>query len=82
MIVLTSYKINKEEKETLAALFNFEIFFKSREKSTPCISPDNFFSYRADYKGKMNIYFKKVNNTVALHVTNDTSGSICGDENF
>ena len=30
----------------------------------------------------MNIYFKKVNDTAALHVTNDTLRSIGGDENF
>ena len=70
MIVLLCCKLNKEEKETLASLFSSKSFFKNREKSTLCISPDNFFSYRADYKGKMNIYFKKVNDTVALHVTN------------
>ena len=77
MIVLLCCKLNKEEKET-SPLFSSKSFFKNREKSTLCISPDNFFSYRADYKGKMNIYFKKLNDTAALRVTNNISRSIGG----
>ena len=77
MIVLIDCKSNKEEKETLAPLFNLKSFFKKGEKSTLCISPDsNFFSYRADYKFKMNIFVQKANDTVVFCVTNNTSRSI------
>ena len=48
-----------EEKEVPAPLLDLTTFFKNGEKSTFRISPDgNYFSYRADYKGKkLVLYF-------------------------
>ncbi|MBC7587234.1 MAG: hypothetical protein H7178_02655 [Chitinophagaceae bacterium] len=79
IIVLIGCKSNKEEKETSAPLLDMKSFFKNGEKSTFRISPDgNFFSYRADYNGKMNIFVQKANDTIAIRVTSDTSRSIGG----
>ena len=94
--VLQSCSVKKDNK---APLIDMKDFFKNGNKSTFRISPDgNYFSYRADYKGKMNIFVQKANDTNAIRVTNDTSRSISmylwkgdriiymqdvgGDENF
>lgn len=68
-----------EEKEVPAPLLDLTTFFKNGEKSTFRISPDgNYFSYRTDYKGKMNIYVQKANDSTAVRVTSDTLRSIGG----
>jgi dipeptidyl aminopeptidase/acylaminoacyl peptidase len=68
-----------EAKETPAPKLEMQTFFKNGEKSTFRISPDgNFFSYRADHKGKMNIYVQKAGDSSAVRVTNDTLRSIGG----
>jgi dipeptidyl aminopeptidase/acylaminoacyl peptidase len=70
---------SKEEKEVPAPLLEMTSFFKNGEKSSFRISPDgNYFSYRADYKGKMNIFVQKANDSTAVRVTSDTSRSIGG----
>jgi dipeptidyl aminopeptidase/acylaminoacyl peptidase len=79
IIAVSACNSDKEVKEAKAPLLDMKTFFKNGEKSTFRISPDgNYFSYRADYKGKMNIFVQKANDTVALRVTNDTSRSIGG----
>lgn len=66
-----------ENKETTAPPIAMQDFFKNGIKSSFQISPDgNYYSYRADYKGKMNIFVQKVGDTTALRVTNDTLRSI------
>jgi dipeptidyl aminopeptidase/acylaminoacyl peptidase len=68
-----------EVKEQPAPKLDMKSFFKNGEKSTFRISPDgNYFSYRADYKGKMNIFVQKANEKNAVRVTNDTLRSIGG----
>ena len=88
-----------ETKEAPAPVLDMKTFFKNGEKSTFRISPDgNYFSYRADFKGKMNMFVQKASDSVAVRVTNDTLRSIgsyfwkgdrivymqdlAGDENF
>lgn len=95
--VLNSCK--QEKKETPAPLIDVKTFFKNGEKSSFQISPDGkYFSYRADYKGKNNVFVQKANDSTAVRVTNDTLRSIStyfwkgdrivyaqdigGDENF
>ncbi|MEP7106841.1 MAG: S9 family peptidase [Ferruginibacter sp.] len=64
-------------KPNTAKRIEMKDFFKNAEKSGFRISPDgNFFSYRADYKGKMNLFVQKVGDTKAIRVTNDTIRSI------
>lgn len=76
-VLLSSCK--QEPKETPAPLIDVKTFFKNGEKSTFRISPDgNYFSYRADYKGKSNIFVQKVGEQKAVRVTNDTLRSISG----
>lgn len=83
LLVLTSCQseteeINKQtEKEMPAPLLEMKIFFKNGNKTSVLISPDgNYFSYRADYKGMMNIFVQKLSDTIAVRVTNDTLRSI------
>lgn len=65
------------EKEGTAPLLPMETFFKNGEKSFFRISPDgNYFSYLADYNGKMNIFVQKTTDSTAIRVTNDTLRSI------
>ena len=81
--VLNSCQSNKQEKNKLevkempAPLLDMKTFFRNGIKTSVLISPDgNYFSYRADYNGKMNVFVQKVTDTVAVRVTNDTVRSI------
>lgn len=75
IVVLGSCK--NANKETTAPPIAMQDFFKNGIKSSFQISPDGtYYSYRADYKGKMNIFVQKVGDTAALRVTNDTLRSI------
>ncbi len=65
------------EKEMPAPLIDAKTFFKNPNKSSLRISPDgNYFSYKADYKGMMNIFVLKTTDTIGIRVTNDTLRSI------
>ena len=74
-------------------------FFRNPEKSGYRISPDgNYFSYRAPWNNRMNLFVQKVGDTTATQVTTDTVRDISnyawkgdhlvyqrdinGDENF
>ncbi|MBX3242124.1 MAG: S9 family peptidase [Chitinophagaceae bacterium] len=64
-------------KEEPAPLLDMKTFFRNGEKATFRISPDgNYFSYRADFNGKMNVFVQKATDTTAVRVTNDTLRSI------
>lgn len=82
-----------------APVLDMKLFFKNGNKASFRISPDgNYFSYRSDYKGVMNIFVQKATDTIGIRVTNDTvrsigsyfwkgnriiySQDIGGDENF
>jgi hypothetical protein len=68
---------SSKEKETVAPLIDMKLFFKNGEKSSFLISPDgNYYSYRADYKGMMNIFVQKVGDSSTVRITNDTLRSI------
>lgn len=88
-----------KQKEVPATRIDMKDFFKNGMKSTFRISPDgNYYSFRADYKGKMNIFVQKVGDTIPVRVTTDTLRTISryfwksdriiyqqdigGDENF
>lgn len=73
----TTEENKQTEKEIPAPLLDMKSFFKNGNKTSLLISPDgNYFSYKADYKGMMNIYVQKINDTIAIRVTNDTVRSI------
>lgn len=83
LLVLASCNTNvpdknkTKQKESPAPLLSMNNFFKNGNKATFQISPDgNYFSYRADYKGMMNIFVQKISDTVATRITNDTLRSI------
>jgi dipeptidyl aminopeptidase/acylaminoacyl peptidase len=66
-----------KEKESPAPVIDFKLFFKNPEKAGFQISKDGkYFSYRADYKGKMNVFVQKVGDATATRVTEDTLRSI------
>jgi len=66
-----------DKKEEVAPLIEMKSFFKNGDKTSFQISPDgNFYSYRADYKGKMNIFVQKAGEANAVRVTSDTLRSI------
>jgi dipeptidyl aminopeptidase/acylaminoacyl peptidase len=66
-----------KEKQSPAPVIDMKLFFKNGEKSSFFISPDgNYYSYRSDYKGKMNIFIQKVGDSTAVRVTSDTLRSI------
>ena len=73
----TQERSKQEEKEMPAPLIDVKTFFKNPNKSGLRISPDgSYFSYKADYKGRMNIFVQKVTDTIGIRVTNDTLRSI------
>ena len=70
---------NNEPKETVAPLVDLRLFFKNPEKASFRISKDGkYFSYRADFKGKTNIFVQKAGDSTAIRVSNDTLRSIGG----
>lgn len=76
-VIISCKQSNNQKKEEPAPLLPMETFFRNGEKFTFRISPDgNYYSYRADYKGKMNIFVQKATDTIAVRVTNDTLRSI------
>jgi dipeptidyl aminopeptidase/acylaminoacyl peptidase len=76
LVFLVSFSACKP-KETPAPLIDMKDFFKNGIKSSFRISPDGkYFSYRSDYKGKMNIFVQKVGDTIPVRITNDTLRSI------
>jgi len=89
-------KSDKEEKPPLVAV---EDFFKNSDKTGWQISPDGeFISYRSSHKGHMNVFVRKISDTVGSPVTFDSVRNISqyqwkgsrilylqdvgGDENF
>jgi dipeptidyl aminopeptidase/acylaminoacyl peptidase len=64
-------------KESPAPLIDMKVFFKNGDKSSFLISPSGkYYSYRADYNGKMNIFVQKVGDSTSIRVTSDTLRSI------
>jgi dipeptidyl aminopeptidase/acylaminoacyl peptidase len=54
-------------------------FFKNPEKSGYRVSPDGqYFSFRAPWKNRMNIFVQKVGDTAATRITQDTVRDIMG----
>jgi dipeptidyl aminopeptidase/acylaminoacyl peptidase len=68
---------SEKKKEGHAPLIEMKSFFKNGDKTSFQVSPDGkYYSYRADYKGKMNIFVQNVGDTNAVRITNDTLRSI------
>ncbi|MBN1251074.1 MAG: S9 family peptidase [Bacteroidales bacterium] len=56
-----------------------EDFFRNPEKSSYQISPDGmYFSYRAPYESRMNIFVQKVGSKKAIRITSVTDRDIAG----
>lgn len=92
----TSTSRDKGEK---APLIDMKAFFRNGNKTGFQISNDgNYYSYLANYRDMLNIYVRKISDTNAIRITNDTLRSITnymwkgnriiylqdigGDENF
>lgn len=77
VIVTFFFSCKSHVKESPSPRYDVKDFFKNGIKSSFRISPDgNYYSYLADYKGKTNIFVQKVNDSIAIRVTNDTLRSI------
>ncbi|HLG40956.1 MAG TPA: S9 family peptidase [Chitinophagaceae bacterium] len=64
----------REEKPPLVAV---EDFFKNPEKFGWSISPDGeYVSYLSPYNGHTNVFVRKISDTIAIPVTNDTVRNI------
>ena len=64
---------------TPAPTIPMQDFFRNPEKSGYQISPDGqYFSYRAPWKNRMNIFVKKMGDTAATQVTHDTIRDVGG----
>lgn len=79
LFIVLSGCMPSEKKEETAPLIDMKLFFKNAEKASFQISKNGkYFSYRADYKGKMNIFVQPVGSESSVRVTNDTLRSIGG----
>ncbi len=77
LLAFSGCQTRSEQMESKAPLIDMKDFFRNGNKASFRISPDgNYFSYRADYMGKMNVFVQKVSDTNAVRVTNDTKRSI------
>jgi hypothetical protein len=84
VLLLASCNSKKVEEaatdKTPAKEIDFKLFFKNPEKVGFRISGDGkYFSYRADFKGKTNIFVQEaIEGAKPIRVTNDTLRSISG----
>ena len=103
MALFTACGDGKQEAATKTEapppVIDMKDFFKNPEKASFRISPDGqYFSYRAPWKNRMNLFVQKIGDSTATQVTQDTvrdiggyfwkgdrivySRDINGDENF
>jgi Tol biopolymer transport system component len=76
-IVVASCNSVSEKKENHPPLIEMKSFFKNGNKTSFQISPDGkYYAFRADFKGKMNIFVRKLDDTSAVRVTSDTLRNI------
>jgi dipeptidyl aminopeptidase/acylaminoacyl peptidase len=74
MLILQSCNTPKQAPAPDIAMKDF---FKNGDKSSFRISPDGqYYSYRADYNGKMNVFVQPVGGGNAVRVTSDTVRTI------
>lgn len=68
---------SKTDKETKPPLIAIEDFFRNADKTGWQISPDgDYISYRSTYKGRMNVFVRKISDTAGVPVTFDTVRNI------
>ena len=68
---------SKTEKEEKPPLVPVEDFFKNPEKFGWNLSPDGeYVSYLSPHNGHTNVFVRKISDTVAIPVTNDTVRNI------
>ncbi|MEO6636696.1 MAG: S9 family peptidase [Ginsengibacter sp.] len=71
VLVLTAYTYKSAEEK--APLIPVEDFFKNPDKFSWRISPDGeYISYLAPHNGHTNVFVRKISDSVAVPVTNDT----------
>ena len=72
-----TYLTKKEVKK--APIIPVEDFFKNPEKTSYRISPDGkYFSYRAPYENRLNIYIQEIGVDTAIRITSETERDIPG----
>jgi len=62
-----------------APIIPLEDFFKNPDKTSYQISPDGlYYSYKAPYESRMNIFIQKIGSDSALRITSETERDIAG----
>ncbi|MEO8109455.1 MAG: S9 family peptidase [Ginsengibacter sp.] len=74
-LALTAYTIkSREEKPRIIPV---EDFFRNPEKFSWRISPDGeYISYLSPHNGHTNVFVRKISDTIAIPVTNDTARNV------
>jgi len=77
LLITAAACTSKTEKEEKPPLIAVEEFFKNPEKFAWRISPDGeYISYLSPHNGHTNIFVRKISDSVAIPVTNDTLRNI------
>ncbi len=79
-VALLAGSCNNAEKQPMKAkLIPLEDFFKNPEKTSYQISPDgSYFSFKAPYENRMNIFIQKRGSDEATRLTSETDRDISG----
>jgi dipeptidyl aminopeptidase/acylaminoacyl peptidase len=79
MAVFVFSGCNQQPKIVKARLIPLEDFFKNPEKSSYKISPGGtYFSFKAPYEKRMNIFVQKIGADSAIRLTSETDRDIAG----
>ncbi|MEO6188379.1 MAG: S9 family peptidase [Ginsengibacter sp.] len=77
LVLISITSCNAPAKEEKAAIIPVEDFFKNPEQFRWSISPDGeYISYLSPHNGHTNVFVRKISDSVAIPVTNDTSRNI------
>ncbi|OQX97033.1 MAG: S9 family peptidase [Bacteroidetes bacterium 4572_128] len=72
-------KETKEEKTDPVVMEKIKKFFKNPEKSSYQISPDGkYFSFKAPYERRMNIFIQEIGKDKEIQLTKDTARDLSG----
>ncbi|RLD62923.1 MAG: S9 family peptidase [Bacteroidetes bacterium] len=80
IVIITFFSsCNQAKKEMKATKVPLKDFFRNPEKSSFQISPDGkYYSFKAPYKKRMNIFVQEIGKDSIIQLTKDTTRSISG----
>lgn len=78
-IIVTAGCTTAPKQEKKAPIIPVEDFFKNPEKTSFQISPDGkFFSYKAPYENRMNVFVQEIGTESAVQITFETDRDVAG----